>query len=51
VGIWNRDAARRLGEALRGLAPDVIHLHQWTRSLSPDGDSGTSPHGSPASNR
>ncbi|WP_298956711.1 glycosyltransferase family 4 protein [uncultured Methylobacterium sp.] len=34
-GIWNRDAARRLGEALRGLAPDVIHLHQWTRSLSP----------------
>ncbi|MEH3147978.1 MAG: glycosyltransferase family 4 protein [Methylobacterium frigidaeris] len=36
-GIWNREAARRLAAALAGLdpAPDLVHLHQWTRSLSP----------------
>ncbi|KMO42124.1 glycosyl transferase family 1 [Methylobacterium tarhaniae] len=36
-GIWNREAARRLGRALAALPdrPDVLHLHQWTRSLSP----------------
>ncbi|AWN46151.1 glycosyl transferase family 1 [Methylobacterium terrae] len=36
-GIWNREAARRLEAALAGLpaGPDVVHLHQWTRSLSP----------------
>ncbi|WP_336485281.1 glycosyltransferase [Methylobacterium nigriterrae] len=36
-GIWNRTAAERLARALAGLprAPDCIHLHQWTRSLSP----------------
>ncbi|GJD96794.1 glycosyltransferase [Methylobacterium iners] len=35
--IWHREAARRLVRALDGLAwpPDVLHLHQWTRSLSP----------------
>lgn len=37
AGIWNRHAARRLGEALARLpsGPTVLHLHQWTRSLSP----------------
>ena len=37
AGIWDRDSARRLKAALDGLAvpPDCIHLHQWTRSLSP----------------
>ncbi|MDB5560132.1 MAG: glycosyl transferase family 1 [Enterovirga sp.] len=37
AGIWNRDAARRLDAALRQLpaGPTVLHLHQWTRSLSP----------------
>ncbi|MCF4129771.1 glycosyltransferase [Methylobacterium sp. SyP6R] len=36
-GIWNREAARRLDAALAALPvrPDVLHLHQWTRSLSP----------------
>ena len=36
-GIWNREAARRLEAALAALPdrPDVLHLHQWTRSLSP----------------
>lgn len=36
-GIWDRASARRLRIALDGLAaaPDCIHLHQWTRSLSP----------------
>lgn len=36
-GIWSREAATRLGRALASLpvAPDAIHLHQWTRSLSP----------------
>lgn len=36
-GIWNREAARRLAEALAGLpaGPKVLHLHQWTRALSP----------------
>ncbi len=36
-GIWNREAARRLEAALAVLPdkPDVLHLHQWTRSLSP----------------
>ena len=36
AGIWHAAAARRLGEALPGVpAPDCVHLHQWTRSLSP----------------
>lgn len=37
AGIWDRGAARRLSAALDGLdrPPDCIHLHQWTRSLSP----------------
>lgn len=36
-GVWNREAARRLAATLAGLPspPDVIHLHQWTRGLSP----------------
>jgi glycosyltransferase involved in cell wall biosynthesis len=36
-GIWNREAAQRLGAALAALParPDVLHLHQWTRALSP----------------
>ncbi|TNC08633.1 glycosyltransferase family 4 protein [Methylobacterium terricola] len=36
-GIWNREAARRLAAALAALpaGPDLLHLHQWTRSLSP----------------
>lgn len=36
-GIWDRASARRLAAALDELAvpPDAIHLHQWTRSLSP----------------
>lgn len=35
--IWHREAARRLADALDGLErpPDILHLHQWTRSLSP----------------
>ncbi|SDA24376.1 Glycosyltransferase involved in cell wall bisynthesis [Methylobacterium sp. UNC378MF] len=37
AGIWHANAARRLAAALAGLAlrPDCIHLHQWTRALSP----------------
>jgi len=37
AGIWHADAARRLAAALDGLPmrPDCIHLHQWTRTLSP----------------
>jgi glycosyltransferase involved in cell wall biosynthesis len=36
-GIWSRDAARRLGTVLERLpaGPTILHLHQWTRSLSP----------------
>lgn len=36
-GIWNREAGRRLLAALRVHAgPDtVVHLHQWTKCLSP----------------
>jgi glycosyltransferase involved in cell wall biosynthesis len=36
-GIWNGEAAARLSAALDGLprAPDCLHLHQWTRALSP----------------
>lgn len=36
-GIWNREAAHRLSAALSRLraGPKVLHLHQWTRSLSP----------------
>lgn len=36
-GLWSAEAAARLGAALDGLPvrPDLIHLHQWTRSLSP----------------
>jgi glycosyltransferase involved in cell wall biosynthesis len=35
--IWNAPAARRLGEALRGLDPrdTVVHVHAWAKSLSP----------------
>lgn len=37
TGIWNGAAAARLASALDGLprAPDCLHLHQWTRALSP----------------
>ncbi|MDP4021674.1 glycosyltransferase [Methylobacterium sp. NEAU 140] len=37
AGIWHAAAAARLAAALDGLArrPDCVHLHQWTRSLSP----------------
>ncbi|MGU3536996.1 glycosyltransferase family 4 protein [Methylobacterium sp. A54F] len=36
AGIWHAIAARRLRGVLSGLPSiDVIHLHQWTRSLSP----------------
>lgn len=36
-GIWNRASAARLRAVLGTLSRpvDVIHLHQWTRSLSP----------------
>ena len=36
-GIWNRDASRRLRERLRLLppGPTILHLHQWTRAMSP----------------
>lgn len=36
-GIWNREAASRLRSALASLptGPTILHLHQWTRSLSP----------------
>lgn len=36
-GVWHGDAARRLADALDALPvqPDCIHLHQWTRALSP----------------
>lgn len=36
-GLWDSEAAIRLGAALDGLPrrPDLVHLHQWTRSLSP----------------
>ena len=36
-GIWSRDSAARL-RAVLGALPrpvDIVHLHQWTRSLSP----------------
>ncbi|MEL6061666.1 MULTISPECIES: glycosyltransferase [unclassified Methylobacterium] len=37
AGIWHAAAARRLAAALAALPerPDCIHLHQWTRALSP----------------
>ncbi len=37
AGIWHVRAARALRDALARLAvaPDVVHVHQWTRSLSP----------------
>lgn len=37
AGIWHAAAAERLADALSSLSvpPDVVHLHQWTRSLSP----------------
>ncbi len=37
AGIWNHDAAARLRAALGRLppGPKILHLHQWTRSLSP----------------
>jgi glycosyltransferase involved in cell wall biosynthesis len=36
-GLWDGQAAARLGAALDALPvrPDLVHLHQWTRSLSP----------------
>lgn len=36
-GIWSRDAAARLRAVLNALPQpaDIVHLHQWTRSLSP----------------
>ncbi|MCJ2051589.1 glycosyltransferase [Methylobacterium sp. J-070] len=37
AGIWHAAASRRLAAALDALPvrPDCIHLHQWTRALSP----------------
>ena len=37
AGIWHAAAARRLAAALAALPvrPDIVHLHQWTRALSP----------------
>ncbi|WP_091716335.1 glycosyltransferase [Methylobacterium phyllostachyos] len=37
AGIWHAEAARRLAAALVALPerPHCIHLHQWTRALSP----------------
>jgi glycosyltransferase involved in cell wall biosynthesis len=36
AGVWHRAAAERVGAALAALPPaDIVHLHQWTRSLSP----------------
>ncbi len=37
TGIWHAAAARALEAALRELPapPDCLHLHQWTRTLSP----------------
>jgi glycosyltransferase involved in cell wall biosynthesis len=37
TGIWHATAARGLAAALDALParPDCIHLHQWTRALSP----------------
>ncbi|MCE4224217.1 glycosyltransferase family 4 protein [Methylobacterium sp. C25] len=37
TGIWHGEAARRLAAALDALPvpADCIHLHQWTRALSP----------------
>ena len=37
AGIWHAAAARRLAAALAALPepPDCLHLHQWTRALSP----------------
>lgn len=36
-GIWDRRAAASLSATLASLPnrPDLVHLHQWTRSLSP----------------
>ncbi|WP_027172790.1 glycosyltransferase [Methylobacterium sp. 10] len=36
-GIWSRDSAARLRAVLTALPQpaDIVHLHQWTRSLSP----------------
>lgn len=37
AGIWHAAAARALAAALAALPerPDCLHLHQWTRTLSP----------------
>ena len=37
AGIWHTEAAARLRSALDALSvpADVIHVHQWTRALSP----------------
>ena len=37
AGIWHAEAARALAAALAALPerPDCLHLHQWTRALSP----------------
>ena len=36
-GVWHARAARALRDALARLpvAPEIVHVHQWTRSLSP----------------
>ncbi|MCJ2131850.1 glycosyltransferase [Methylobacterium sp. E-045] len=36
-GVWSRESAARLRTVLGTLAQpaDIVHLHQWTRSLSP----------------
>lgn len=37
AGIWNRVARKRLTETLAGIvrSDSVLHLHQWTKALSP----------------
>jgi glycosyltransferase involved in cell wall biosynthesis len=37
-GVWNREAANAMADALKpyvGARETVIHLHQWTRAFSP----------------
>ncbi len=48
-GIWDRRAATRLSAALAGLPrpADLVHLHQWTRSLSPSVFPALFRHGAP----
>src|SRR5690606_35879998 len=36
-GVWNATALRRLRDVLAGVGGDapVVHVHQWTKTLSP----------------